>query len=420
VVGDESWAVHQSPINRQPLFIALVPAVPHAYTTAGSCDDSEGHVMALFSAKKVRTIGGLMAVILILGGGAAWLQRERLRIWYYLHQLARADEQGSAVWAERLASLGDVALPGLLDCLASDDELTCANARAALEQTCARLPQDDARWKALTDRILDAFPRWSAPGQRCVLALTAEWLRPAAQPSAVTLAYGVNVLNAAGQTSDSAARALALDIAAGLLASDTPTEAFGPCRALARICLQDSDGKIRERAVHLALYSQLELLAEVAPMLRDPVVEVRRAVVLAVGGSRAALADERLALALHDSDAEVRRLCEKALLGRGLTRQHVLLARMVTDARPATRLQILSYLREDCDLDTASWLRLLTYDPAEAVRFAAMRAIVERSVVELNDRLEQMGTNDPSPTVCRWARYYAGCLKQQQASSGQP
>jgi hypothetical protein len=340
--------------------------------------------------------------------------------WYYLHQLAGANEQGCAVWAERLASLGDVAIPGLLDCLASNDERTCANARVALERTCARLAQDDARWKSLTDRILDAFPRSSAPGQRCVLALTGEWLRPAAQPSAVTLAYGINVLNSAGQASDSAARGIALDIAAGLLASDTPSEAFGPCRTLARACLQDSDGKIRERAVHLALYPRLDLQTDVAPMLRDPVVEVRRAVVLAVGGSRAALADERLALALHDPDAEVRRLCEKALLGRGLTRQHVQLARMVTDPRPTTRLQILSYLREDSDLDIVLWLRLLTYDPAEAVRFAAIRAIAERSVAELNDRLEQMGTNDSSPTVCRWARYYAGRLKQEQASSAQP
>jgi hypothetical protein len=286
-----------------------------------------------------------------------------------------------------------------------------------LERIYARLPQDDARWKALTERIAEAFPRASAAGQRCVLALTSEWLCPAAQPSAVTLAHGVNVLTAAAEIPDARARTLALDIVAALLGSETLREAIAPSRTLARACLGDADARNRERAVHLALYPQLDLLADVAPLLRDPAVEVRRAVVLAVGGSRAALDDEHLALALHDPDAEVRRLCEKALLGRGLTRQHVRLARIITDSRPTTRLQVLSYLREDSDLDVAQWLRLLTLDPAEAVRLAAIRAIAERSLSELSGRLEQMAADDPSPTVCRWARYYAGRLAQQQASN---
>src|SRR5262249_49337660 len=121
-----------------------------------------------------------------------------------------------------------------------------------------------------------------------------------------------------------------------------------------------------------------------------------------------------------DADPEVRRLSEKALLGRGLTRSQVRLAHLITDNRPATRLQVLYYLRDGSDLDVALWLRLLSQDPAESVRFAAVRAIAEKAVSELTDRLEEMGASDPSPTVSRWARYYSGRLKQHQANSGTP
>lgn len=373
--------------------------------------------MARLSARK---LGVPFVGLVLLAGGGAWLERERLLTWYYLRGLARASETESNAWAERVASLGDAAVPGILECLTRDDAQACANARAALGRICAGVPQGDARWTDTTTRIVEAFPRLSVPGQRGVLTQAGEWLRPAAQPSAAALAYGTNLLNAASQTSDPVARAAALDIAAALLALESRGDALAPCRALARACMQDGDAHNRERAVHLALYSQLDLLPDVAGLLRDPAVEVRRAVVLAVGGSRAALSDERLALALHDADTEVRRLCEKALLGRGLTRRHIRLARLITDSRPATRLQVLFYLRDDSDLDVAVWLRLLTQDSAEAVRLAAVRAAAEHTVTELNERLEQMASSDPSPTVCRWARYYLGTLKQRQASNGTP
>jgi HEAT repeat protein len=143
---------------------------------------------------------------------------------------------------------------------------------------------------------------------------------------------------------------------------------------------------------------------------------VRRAAVLAVGSKRAVISDENLALSLHDSDAEVRRLCEKALRGRGLTPRHVLLARLITDSRPATRLQVLYYLKDDADLDVAAWLGLLSRDPSDAVRLAAIRAVVEQGVLELGERLEQMAQTDPSPTVCQWACYYLSRQKHPDNS----
>jgi HEAT repeat protein len=260
----------------------------------------------------------------------------------------------------------------------------------------------------------------SAPGQRCIMAMTAEWLQPSSQPSPAAAAFGGRMLSLASAASDSTVRTSALDIAAALLAVLPTVDALAECRALAKACLKDADAHNRTRAVHLALYPMLEILADVAPLVRDPDADVRRAAILAIGNSRAAISDERLATALHDTDAEVRRLCERALLGRGLSRHHIHLARLITDSRPATRLQVLFYLRDDSDLDLAVWLRLLTQDPAESVRLAAVRAAAEFAVIELHERLEEMATSDPNPTVNVWAKYYSNSLKQRQASNAAP
>jgi hypothetical protein len=373
--------------------------------------------MALLS--KRRLILGLVVIGLCVGGGT-WFCRERLLNWYYLRGLAQASESERDQWAERVASLGETAVPGLLACLAREDERTCANARAALERICACVPQDDPRWSSVTSRLAEVFPGLSAPGQRCLLALAAEWMRSSAPPSPAMAAYAVQLLEAADQIHDSKARALALELAAAVLAAELGDSASGPCRQLACACLRDGDSNTRDRAVHLALYPKLDLLAEVAPLLHDSAVEVRRSVVLAVGSSRKAISDEQLALALHDADAEVRRLCEKALRGRGLTARHIQLARLITDSQPATRAKVLLYLSENSELDVAVWLHLLTHDPAEAVRLAAIRAAAEQGIGELYDRLEQMATHDSSPTVCQWASYYLGCLKQRMAKNEAP
>jgi hypothetical protein len=130
---------------------------------------------------------------------------------------------------------------------------------------------------------------------------------------------------------------------------------------------------------------------------------------LAVGPAEEIVRDEGLLPALHDSDPEVRRLCEAALAGRGLRPEHILLGRLLTDDRPLVRLQVLDQLRETPDLETGVWLRRLSHDPSPAVRAAAMRAMTQQNGVDLSDRIDQMARNDPSPTVCRLAQYYRKC-----------
>jgi HEAT repeat protein len=361
------------------------------------------------------------AIFLILGGaGAFWLEREPLLTWYYLRGLAHADESERGVWLERVATLGGAALPGLLDQLGGEDVPARANATAALDRISGEWERDDARWSDLTERLASKFGGLGKAGQCAVLELTATWVRPGCSPTAgkVLLQYAANLVDRASRQCDEDVRGSALDVAGALLAHGNLPEALGPCRELARACLRDRLAKNRERAVQLALFQPINLSEEVVPLLQDPAPEVRRAVVLAIGGSRQLISDEGLALALHDDDAQVRRLCERALRGRGLTERHLILARDITDRRPAVRLRVLYRLHEESGLDIGLWLRLLSQDPADEVRLAAIRAAVEQGVVEMKDRMEQMCLNDPSPTVRQWSRNYLDIQKREPSLSG--
>jgi HEAT repeat protein len=307
----------------------------------------------------------------------------------------------------------------LLAILKRNEEQTCGNARLALASIWSGLEQDEAHQANLLQMVVAEFPQLSAVGQRCVLALTSNWLQGTSKQPWI-IEFAANLVRLASQTGSPELRSSALELSAGLLAHDTAEASIAPCREFVRICLKDADAGNRERAVRLTLYPSLNLLDEVAPLLRDPDACVRRAAILAVGNSRQAISDENLALALHDSDADVRRLCEKALRGRGLTTRHIQLARLITDTRAATRMQVLFYLQADADLDVAQWLRLLSHDRAEAVRAAAIRSAAEQEIAELNGRIEEMAQRDPSPTVCQLAGYYLARIKQTQARRDRP
>jgi hypothetical protein len=362
-----------------------------------------------------------LTVVAILGGGGLWVRREPLLSWYYLRGLSRADESEQAVWLERVASLGSAAEPGLLEQLGGEDERARVNAKAALVRLTRDWRPDDAHWSELIERLSAASAGWSEPGQAAALDLVAAWVRPSgtAGVARAVLDIAGNLVDRASRQPSETIRGSALDLAGALLAQSR-MEALLPCRQLARVCLHDREANNRTKAVQLALFQNMNLSEEVVPLLQDPAAEVRRAVVLTIGGSRKLISDEGLAAALHDADAEVRRLCERALRGRGLTEEHIVLARLITDRRPATRLRVLYRLQEDSGLDIGVWLRLLSQDQADEVRLAAIRAAVERGVVEMKDRMEQMSLNDPSPTVRQWSRNYLDIQKREQASVTAP
>jgi hypothetical protein len=133
-----------------------------------------------------------------------------------------------------------------------------------------------------------------------------------------------------------------------------------------------------------------------------------------VGGRRGAVTPDELMGALHDSDSEVRQLCEHALACQGVRPAHIRLARLKTDSDPKQRLEVLDCLPYVTDLDPGLWVRSLSQDPVPAVRAAAARAVVELSLGDLADRLHQMAQNDPSPTIRQVCRYYLSCQRQDQ------
>jgi hypothetical protein len=143
-------------------------------------------------------------------------------------------------------------------------------------------------------------------------------------------------------------------------------------------------------------------------------VEVRRAVLVAVGPADQVVRDEGLLPCLHDADPEVRRLTEAALRGRGLRPEHLELGRLLTHPDHHMRVRVLDHLREAPDLDPGLWLRRLSHDRKPSVRAAALRVMSNLTVIDLSDRIDQMAHSDPNPSVAQLARFY---LSQKRNSA---
>jgi hypothetical protein len=108
------------------------------------------------------------------------------------------------------------------------------------------------------------------------------------------------------------------------------------------------------------------------------------------------------------------------LHGRGFRGKDLQLGRLITDPRPAVRLQVLERLLADDGLEPGVWLRRLSVDRAPEVRVAAIRAAVEDPRVDLSDRIDQIARSDPSPTVSQLARYYLSCQQQRKITNSGP
>jgi hypothetical protein len=361
-------------------------------------------------------LGGVFVVLLLLG--AAWIGRGQLLAWFYLHQLAHAPEASRDAWVERVAGLGEEAVPGLLDCLRRPDGQACANSRAALERLAESWGAADPRTAELAQRLAREFSRLSAAGQFQALSLAGTWF--AGRPPAAPLPCAARLLGEAASAADTDVQAAALDFCAAVLKQPEHAEAVRPAQDLVSGGLHSSSSANRLRAVQLALQAGMDLLEQVTALLKDPDAKVRQGALLVVGPARDLVPDECLLPSLHDPDPEVRRLCELALGGRGLRPEYVELGRLLTDPRPANRLAVLDHLGRSPDLDTGLWLRRLSHDASPAVRVAAMRAMTQLPHLNLSDRIDQMARNDPSPTVAQLARYYLECVRPPRGSWGSP
>jgi HEAT repeat protein len=170
--------------------------------------------------------------------------------------------------------------------------------------------------------------------------------------------------------------------------------------------VQHPFAEIRLRAIQLAMRPEVQHLEPVRPLLSDPASEVRQAALLALGSATDIVSDDELLHLLHDPDVEVKRLCRMALRGRGLRETDVQLGRLFASPQPADRLQLLSLLHDDGELDVSIWLQRLSRDPCPAVRAAAARAAGEQQVVAMQERLAEMAVADPDLTVRPIAKFH--------------
>jgi HEAT repeat protein len=357
---------------------------------------------------------------LVLGATAAvvlWVERKPLLARYYVYRLSQASEVTRNLWAERIMALDTDALPPLLRCLKNEDSPACRNALDVLARLTRRFDIDEAKRLALADQLANGFAERSPSAQQLVLDLAALLVRPSGQagpvPAGLVPAAG-RLVETAVQADDKRVRAKTLALAALLLSPGEQPAVVASCQEAIHACLHDPEPENRIRALNLAGHPHVNLVDQAVPLLRDPVPEVRRAAMLALGPAPEMVATDDLLHWLHDSDAKVRTLCETALRGRGLREDHLRLGRLITDPQPKVRLQVPENLHRTQELDPGVWLRRLSHDPVPAVRAAAIRSATEQPMVDLRDRIEQMVQNDPSPTVRQVARYYLSCRSSKQ------
>ncbi len=353
---------------------------------------------AIFS--RTRLVIGLLLLALLVGAGGVWLKQTALQAWYSIRQLSQASGAARDTWAVRVAALDEAAVPGLLECLARNEPAVCVNAEVALARLVQRWGTADPRVPVLMGQLAEAFPRLSAPGQCCVLDFETRGLASAVGEVGRLLAL-------AARSPEREVRRRGLALAAAWLVRPDRAAGVSACREVVRSALQDDDPSVRAEAARLAGLDDIGLGRQAAPLLDDPVAEVRRAAMAAVGRSDEAVATDDLLRSLHDADADVRRLCEAALRSRGLVRNEDLaLARLVSDPHPGVRLQVLERLDRSGNLEPGIWLRRLSQDPAPAVRAAAARAAAELEDVDFSEQLEKMARQDASDTVRQLAQFY--------------
>lgn len=357
-----------------------------------------------------RTQWILAASAIVLLAGLAWWQRTPVLAWYYLRGLADAETGNRANWVNRVVSLDAAAVPGLLELLQNKDPTICDNAEQALTVLVKRWGPEDARSAALADQCRTQFAGLSALGQISTMQVLATLLRqdgPQLLPAELTRSAG-DMLQVSRDRVE--LRAAALMLASALLDRVPEGQWLDTCRTLAERGLADRLPRCRLAAMQLLMRKPLQgdnaLLAKVVPLLHDAKSELRRAAVVALAPARDVLKEDDLLPLLHDINIEVQHVCEAALRSRGLSEEHLELARLISDPSPPARLKVLDRLARTSDLDPAAWLRRLTQDPSSAVRAAAVRAAVRYPASNLGDRLREMAQRDPSETVRQNATFY--------------
>ena len=248
-------------------------------------------------------------------------------------------------------------------CLTQADEGACHNAGAVLERWIAQYGPADARAAALADRMAKGFGAYSPSGRQVVLETVALWFAPkAAKPSEALTSACAHLVAEAAKSVEPPVHTAGLKLCSLVLDRTDGAKVMQDVgRDVVKAALRDASAANRVRATLLAVRPGMNDLGAVAVLLKDPVPDVRRAALLAVGP-----ADEKVVPAksllpvLHDADPDVRRACEDVLrIDRHLSPQNYQLGWCLYHPDPAQRLSVLDHLRRGADVEPGVWLREL-------------------------------------------------------------
>jgi HEAT repeat protein len=354
---------------------------------------------------RFRKIILLVIILAITGSLYGWWRRDDLVGWYCFEQLSQADGGQREIWVNRLIEMDEAILPRALECLA---ERSCSDGEEVLIALVKKWK--DARTVTILKEMLARWSSFTEPGKNCALNIARVALEETGEQSPIgflcTLARDIVQCGVSEAKNGRAT----LFLAAVLLRLEPKEMPHALMASLAEQGLRSPDFDLRVQALRFFLQPPLntdgEFLGRVVPFLKDVSADVRRVALLAVGSNTDLATEDDLLPLLHDADAEVSRLCEVALRSRGLSDQHIILARLISDERPMARLEVLEYLHQARDLAPGVWLRRLCQDLSPAVRAAAIRTAAYYDVVDLRDRLREMAQNDASPTVRQLAGHY--------------
>lgn len=364
--------------------------------------------------RAVKRIAVGLLLLVVVAAGVAWTQRQPLQVWWAIRGLTRADDDSRPAWLDRVAALGEAAIDPLLARVVDGDERTADAALAAVDHLARQQGVGSGATAELLRRFSKDLPQMPPAGQARVLRVVVGWM---GDPSVTdeTIPLVARLLEDTAAVAEPDAQAAGLELAAAVLRLPQGKAVVPAARAMAAGGLRSTDATVRLCAVQLCLQPEVDGLDQVVGLLRDPSAEVRRAAVLAVGPAEGVVREETLLAGLHDTDAEVRRLTEAALRGRGLRPEQLELGRLLTHPQPTTRLRVLDHLNEvldqqrggsDVEIDPGVWLRRLSHDGSPAVRAAALRLMSEQALIDLTDRIDQMARTDPNPTVSQLAQFY--------------
>jgi hypothetical protein len=355
-----------------------------------------------------------LAVVLLGAGAWVGLHWSHLQAWRHARALAGASDEERSARLERLAELGEAAIPPLVSRLHSPDEAVCDAAGRALTELARRWGSRHVCGEQLARQLVAAFPDLPCAGQRHALIVASALVTAApdeAPDDSVMLAAG-QLLGYAAKSGAEELRPPALNLAVALLypARPLPPELLLICRTLATSGLKDTRAACRAAAVRLAAAPGMEMLQQLVPLVSgptpDPAGEVRALALLALTAHDELLATDELLPFLHDPSEAVRGVCERILQSRGLTPTDIQLARRMTDPHPGVRAKVPAQVFEFPDLDTRVWLERLSRDPSPAVRAAVLRASCEFGETRMYERLREMAETDPDQTVRQIAEHY--------------